>query len=103
MALEGQHASCASKHFDGQDVRKKRAAERRAKFLQQGLSQEGPRSCSPPPSPTFPPPGSGPYVPLIGEPHVVSTNSSSIACANKPTRTETASEQVTERLTCVHK
>lgn len=57
----------ASKHFDGEDARKKRAAERRAKFLQQELSQEGPRSCSPPPSPPLPPPGSGPYVPLIGE------------------------------------
>ena len=57
----------ASKHFDGRDDRKKRAAERRAKYLQQELTQQGPRTCSPPPSPPLPPPGLGPYVPLFEE------------------------------------
>lgn len=48
------------------DEQKTRASEKRAKFLQFELSQEGPRSCSPPPSPPLPAPGSGSYVTLFG-------------------------------------
>ena len=51
----------ASKLYSPEDERKTRAAERRAKFLQLELSQEGPHSCSPPPSPALPAPGSGSF------------------------------------------
>lgn len=54
----------ASKHFDN-DARRQRAAQKRALFLQQEISEEGPRSCSPPPSPPLPPPNTVPDPPPI--------------------------------------
>ena len=52
----------ASQQFDD-DGRKKRAAERRALFLQLELSRDGPQACSPPPSPPLPPPNLAPPCP----------------------------------------
>ena len=54
----------ASKHFDD-DARRQRAAQKRALFLQQEISQEGPRPCSAPPSPPLPPPSAVPAPPPI--------------------------------------
>ena len=50
-----------SQQFDDDaDARKRRAAEKRALFLQLELTRDGPRACSPPPSPPLPPPSLAP-------------------------------------------